>query len=138
MIDASPAPTNGTAYGYNLSAISGTFGANNITGLASSGALVSGQVINDGKFTFDNIVYSSGPSFDAAYGLAFLVGGSEYNLYSNGSGGYIDKKFGGSADLVTGFSLVQVPEPASMALVGFSLLGIGLIRRRKAEKSASA
>ena len=74
-----------------------------------------------GNFTWDgtNYVVSSSGFFDAAGNLL----GSAWSAEDQGNTFYVNHE-------------VHVPEPASIALMGLGLLGLGLARRRKHVKTA--
>lgn len=86
----------------------GGFGVSNLNGLDSSVAMGTYQLIN-GSATFD---YANVSNFGAANQVA--IGGGKFAYFES-----------------TGLSLTVVPEPTTDALVGVSLLGGLLLRRRR-------
>ena len=86
----------------------------------------------------DNDVSSVPPFLDFA-GLSFsvLLGTVDYNIYNNGSGGYMecnnvaDGVCEGGAGIPVTFALTPTPESGTLILFGSGLLVLAGILRRK-------
>lgn len=108
-----------------------------------------------GLFLIDNVLYpgnnaangtnpgiSVNPSYLTNWGLLFAPGGphpgtqNEINIYGNGGANYgFYSEAGGGYVIQNGsgglFTLTAVPEPSSLALMGFGIAGIGVFSRRR-------
>jgi hypothetical protein len=119
--------------GYDILSVSGERNGDSITGLAGpSGAIT---LSSDGEVIFDNVLYQSGAQVDY-WGLYFGTASSgDFNVYYDNNVYY---EFSDAAGLGTApgsqvnFSATEVPEPATLGLLGLGLAAAGLIRRRKA------
>lgn len=86
VLDSGTAPKNSSnSYGYNITSISGWFGGNSISGLFVDNGAVSGSALTLGSYSYDNILFTSGPTVDDM-GLGFYVGANQYNVYWTGEG----------------------------------------------------
>jgi PEP-CTERM motif len=89
-----------------------------------------------GFFIFDNQLYPDSNPLIANGGLLFTSSTQEVNLFSNGVDSYLYYQQDGFnepiAFTLTAAESAAVPEPASIALFGLGIAGIGVLRRRKA------
>ena len=137
--------------GNDITSITGTLGGETVTGLVggnpgySTGNGSSPWILtSDGLFYYDNILYPAANSDQGALldnsGLVFSTTGHvEANIFgSSGEYGYASSISGPASGYdhndTSGatFTIAAVPEPASMAVIGSGLLGLGMIRRRQA------
>jgi hypothetical protein len=98
----------------------------------------SGVVTNAFGFIYDNVLYSSDPSFDV-YGLLYTdISGVKYNVWNDGRywESYYDQSGAVITTDLTEGSVARVPEPQPVTLVLFGLLSLaGLSLARKFQQA---
>ena len=124
--------------GFDITAFTGTIDGNPIDGLLGSPLDPGAPTISPlGAFIYDNIVYPGpDPVFDTS-GILFSISGTEANIWGNSGPNdysYYMCCYAVANDQVNTFTLTpaSVSEPSSLALIGSGLLGLWLVRRRKA------
>jgi hypothetical protein len=124
---------SGTLTTNDLSA--GSYLITNVTGLWNGSPITGLDPIGTCCYppNNDNLLLNSTPQLDLA-GFAFSVsGGPDINIFFYASGSIYEAITPGQTAGPSGtFMAAQVPEPASLALVGFGLAGLGFKRRRMA------
>jgi len=156
---AAPVPASATLYDWTLNAGAGLTGSGTLTTgtavgagfdvLQLTGSIGGAPVIllggtpggatlsPSGAFIFDNIVFPAADPVLDVDGLLIAISGEEGNIWGNGTpGSYTYYTHNGSFyDYTNGsvsFTLTAAPEPASFAILGAGLLGLGWVRRRLA------
>jgi hypothetical protein len=89
-----------------------------------------------GAFAVDNILYATSNPFLDVWGLLFTGDGLEINIWGNSPADYSFYSYNGSSYNVADnadapFEVTAVPEPATFLLLGGSLLGFGVLHRRR-------
>ena len=131
--------------GYDITGVSGQFGADPITALVNNPNQPNETTLSTN--TYDNVLFPSGSMKFDRYGIAFDVGSDIYNIFDGiADGGTTDTAhpYGliiNGSESFGNFSLSAAPEPATWAMM---LLGIGVVgaamrlSRRKAVAAAFA
>ncbi len=135
---STPDPTAPLGDAYDILSISGEVNGEAITGLAGEqGGSV--EYSSDGYFIYDNDFYPAGAASAAGGyfdddGLLLVVGGTDYNLFFDGTNyWYWADQGGGVAVTFTATDPpAPVPEPPSALLFGTMLLGATIFLRRRA------
>ena len=124
------------------------FGASAATvGITAFKISISGASAGNGTFglsDFDGFVWAVGPGLDLSVELVGQSGFFDFNIFNaatsptapRGVGEFLIETNGGVADLLalTAFTPTSVPEPGALALVGFGLVGLGVLRRRRQQR----
>jgi hypothetical protein len=135
--------------GYDITDVSGDVDGDTVTGLIANPGQPFASYSADGRFIFDNVLWTSGAPTLSNPGLFFAgASGDEYNLFSDnartyelykarGDTGYLASSVGVLAAAPAGLDTnlaVAVPEPAAWTLmiVGFGAVG-ALLRRRRSQ-----
>ncbi len=139
QVTASGTITTGASEGngyFDVTAITGMRNKSAITGLLPVNAYAG----NDNWFS-----PTQTPTYLDLPGVSFSAAdGFDYNLSADGTpaNGYVDDSSqtdpAGYAQTEVNLTISAVPEPASMALLGVSLFGLGVIRRRQSTKTSTA
>ncbi len=89
-----------------------------------------------GAFAVDNVIYPGSDPYLDTWGLLFSGGGLEINIWGNSPDNYSFYSNNGASYTVADASVATftpsaVPEPTSFLLLGTSVLGFGVLRRRR-------
>jgi hypothetical protein len=139
-------PFNSNAF--DITSITGSANGFSFIGVVDPGSANSQNPVTDFGFTFDDVLYTNGPSVDAngiVLQLGSTVGTSLAHVFFSGvtpqnPGGYevevVDPREPGAItpfaiDSFTVTSTAAVPEPSTLLLLGTGVVGLsGLVRRR--------
>lgn len=133
------ADSNATYDAYQISSLTGTRTTTTKTGTTHTYSLGTlSDPATDINYYLDNLIYFDSATKGAAVdnlGIGYWVSTSDFNLaYDTGSSTYLETVTSDTGDVNEAEAVVKisyVPAPTALALLGASLIGMGLMRRRK-------